>query len=257
MFDWMIFLSALGAISLIAVLTWFFSLIKKDVSIVDSVWGLFFIAAMLVYCIHQDNLTIRSIIVIVLVSIWGLRLSIFLTWRNWGEQEDYRYVEIRQRNQPNFSLKSLGLVFLLQGFLAWLITLPLYVVSYSQIPVSVLDIIGISIVLFGIIYESIADWQLALFRSNPLNTGKVYNSGLWRYSRHPNYFGEICVWWGCYLIALSAGGAWSILSPILITILILRISGVSLMEKDIDERKPEYRNYKLSTNAFIPGPRRL
>jgi steroid 5-alpha reductase family enzyme len=160
---------------------------------------------------------------------------------------------MRQRHSPNFAVKSLFIVFLLQGVLAWIIALPLLAAVTGSRPLNLIDALAALLVLFGILFESIADAQLAAFKSQPDNQGRVMDKGLWRYTRHPNYFGECCVWWGFYLFALAAGGWWSILSPLLMTFLLLRVSGVVLLEKDIAERRPAYRDYIERTNAFFPG----
>lgn len=253
MFDLQLLLAGLPLIITLAVITWVVSLIKKDVSIVDSVWSLFFLGLTITYISLSQALSDRALFVLILVSIWALRLSGFITWRNWGEPEDARYQVIRNNNEPHFAIKSLGIVFLLQGMLAWVISLPLLAAINGQSLISALDGFAIALVLFGITFETIADSQLAAFKAKPSNSGKVLDQGLWRYSRHPNYFGECCVWWGFYLLAISAGGWWSIISPLLMTFLLLRVSGVALLEKDIIERRPAYRDYIANTNAFIPG----
>jgi steroid 5-alpha reductase family enzyme len=163
---------------------------------------------------------------------------------------------MRRKHSPNFALKSLGLVFLLQGTLAWIISLPLLSATTGSIPLNLIDLLAAALVIFGILFESIADAQLAAFKVSPDNSGKVMDKGLWRYTRHPNYFGECCVWWGFYLFAVAAGGWWSVISPLLMTLLLLRVSGVALLEKDIAERRPAYREYMTRTNAFLPGPPR-
>lgn len=188
-----------------------------------------------------------------LAAIWALRLSAYITWRNRGEPEDARYQAIREKYSPHFELKSLGIVFLLQGVLAWIISLPLLAAITGSRPWHLVDAAAVALVLFGILFESIADTQLARFKADPGSRGRVLDSGLWRYTRHPNYFGECCVWWGFYLFAVAAGGWWSIISPILMTFLLLRVSGVALLEKDIRVRRPDYAGYIKRTNAFLPG----
>lgn len=254
MFDLPVYLGGLAIALLLATLTWAVSLVKRDVSIVDSVWGLFFLALTLGYAVPVESLSGRALIVLVLISIWALRLSGFITWRNWGEAEDARYRAIRARNEPRFAIKSLFIVFLLQGTLAWIISLPLLAAVNSTKQPGMLDGLAVALVLFGILFESIADMQLAAFKAKPGSAGKVMDRGLWRYTRHPNYFGECCAWWGFYLFAVAAGGWWSFISPLLMTFLLLRVSGVVLLEKDIAVRRPAYRDYIMRTNAFIPGP---
>ena len=253
MSDLEVYLYGLLVALLLAALTWLVSLFKTDVSIVDSLWSLILLALCTTYFLLIEFSTPRGTVVLLLVAIWALRLSAYITWRNWGEPEDARYQAIRRRHSPNFAIKSLWLVFLLQGTLAWIISLPLLTAIGASRPLGALDAVAALLVLFGTAFESIADAQLAAFKARSGSQGQVMDKGLWRYTRHPNYFGECCVWWGFYLFALAAGGWWSIVSPLLMTLLLLRISGVALLEKDIHERRPAYRDYVARTNAFIPG----
>jgi len=246
-------LSAFTAILLLAVFAWALGSLRRDVSIVDSFWSLFFLVGALVYAAQTGNEDPRALLVIVLVTVWALRLAIYLTWRNWGEPEDRRYQAIRARNQPGFTGKSLYLVFGLQGVLAAIIALPLFAGLTGTGPLTLLDALGVLLWLAGFGFESIGDWQLARFKADPANRGRVLDRGLWRYTRHPNYFGEALLWWGYYLIALAAGGWWTVFAPLLMTFLLLKVSGVSLLEQDIGERRPAYRDYIARTNAFIPG----
>jgi steroid 5-alpha reductase family enzyme len=182
-----------------------------------------------------------------------------VTWRNWGHGEDRRYQEIRARNQPNFALRSLYLIFALQMVLAWIVSAPTLAALAGDNAFGVLDLIGIAVAVVGFLFEAIGDAQMAAFKADPSHKGQVMDRGLWHYTRHPNYFGETCFWWGIWLIALAAGGAaaiWTVLSPLLMTVLLLKVSGVALLEKDIVERRPAYRDYIARTNAFIPGPPR-
>jgi steroid 5-alpha reductase family enzyme len=253
MFDSSSFIAGFAAILALALITWSVSLVKRDVSIVDSVWPLLFLAAAASYAWTVPQAGPRTMLVLVMVGLWALRLASYLTWRNWGEPEDRRYQEIRRRNEPHFALKSLYIVFGLQGTLAWIISLPLLAAIAAPGNITVLDYAGVALWAVGFGFESIADWQLARFRSVPANSGQVMDQGLWRYTRHPNYFGDCCVWWGFYIIAFAAGGWWSILGPMLMSSLLLKVSGVALLEKDISKRRPAYRHYMLRTNAFFPG----
>jgi steroid 5-alpha reductase family enzyme len=252
-FDLDIYLYGLFIVVLLPSLTWIVSLFKGDASIVDSLWSLIFLALCTTYFLLNESSTTRGIVVLVLVTVWALRLSAYITWRNWGEPEDTRYQAIRRKYSPNFAFKSLWIVFLLQGALAWIISLPLLAAVTGSRPLNAIDAVALLLVLFGILFESIADAQLAAFKARPGSQGQVMDQGFWRYTRHPNYFGECCVWWGLYLFALAAGGWWSIVSPLLMTFLLLRVSGVVMLEKDISERRPGYRAYIERTNAFIPG----
>ena len=241
-------------------LTWIVSLFKRDVSIVDSTWALMFLALTLVYAspAWQDGaLQPRAALVLLLVAVWALRLSLYITWRNRGKPEDHRYRTIRRRHEPGFAFKSLYLIFGLQALLAWFISLPLFAAATGSAPLGLLDLIAVLVWLTGFGYEAVADAQLAAFRADPANRGRVLDSGLWRYTRHPNYFGECILWWGYYLLAVAAGGWWTLPAPLLMTFLLLRVSGVALLERDIVERRPAYREYVQHTNAFVPGPRRL
>ena len=253
MFDLNLYLTALAGLSIIVTVTWIAGTIKRDVSIVDSVWSLLFLAAVFIYVQRSGVKSPRDGWLLALVTLWAARLCIYLTWRNWGEPEDHRYVKIRASNQPNFAFKSLFIVFLLQGVLAWIVSLPLLAAANSTAPLNVLDYLGILVVLFGTWFEGVADTQLASFKSDPRHRGQVMDRGLWRYTRHPNYFGEFCVWWGFYLLALPAGGWWSLPGPLLMSVLLLKVSGVTMLEKDIAERRPAYLDYIQRTNTFFPG----
>ena len=247
---------ALLAISAAGLMVWAVSLRQKDVSIVDSLWSIMFLLAAVVYLVTATEPGPRAALVMVMVGLWSIRLFAYITWRNWGEGEDYRYRQIRARNEPNFAIKSLYLVFGLQGVIAWIISLPLLVAIHNGGPLGILDYLGVALWGVGMIFEAVGDWQLARFKAVPDNHGKVLDTGLWRYTRHPNYFGNACIWWGLFLTALAAGGWWTVVSPMLMTFLLLKVSGVAMLEKDIGERRPAYRDYVQRTNAFLPGPPR-
>ena len=253
MFDFNTWLLALIALSAFGFAGWLVSLPIRNVSIVDSMWSIMFLIAAAVYFFVADSGP-RAALVMLLVFLWSIRLAGYITWRNWGDEEDYRYLAIRRNNSPNFEFKSLYIVFGLQAGLAWLISLPLLAAITGTRPFGVLDLAGVLLWIIGFIFESLGDLQLAQFKSNADNKGKVLNSGLWKFTRHPNYFGNFCIWWGFFLIALSAGGWWSIVSPLLMGFLLLRVSGVAMLERDIGTRRPEYAEYIATTNAFFPGP---
>jgi steroid 5-alpha reductase family enzyme len=248
----------MGLLALLAAggLTWIVSVVQRNVTIVDTLWPLLFVLAAVTYSIELAAPGPRTNPVLVLVAVWGLRLAGYLAWRNMGHAEDRRYAAIRSRNEPNFTLKSLYLIFGFQAVLAWLISLPLLGAIGGATPVGLLDWVGVALWLIGMVFEAGGDWQLARFKADPANAGKVMDWGLWRYTRHPNYFGDFCVWWGLYLIALSAGAWWSIAGPLLMSLLLLKVSGVTLLERDIGERRPQYAQYIRRTNAFFPGRRK-
>jgi steroid 5-alpha reductase family enzyme len=230
--------AALPAMLVVALAAWAVATARRNAGLVDIFWSLFLLVAAGVYA--AQGVDARGAIVLVLAALWGVRLAAYLAWRNWSAEEDRRYREIRARNEPHFALKSLYLVFGLQALLAWLISAPLYA-AFRGAELNAIDAAGIVLAAFGLAFEAAADAQLARFKRDPANAGKVMDRGLWRYTRHPNYFGEFCVWWGFWLIALAAGGAWTVFAPLLMTILLLRVSGVALLEKDIGGRRPGYR----------------
>ena len=254
MFDVDVYAAGLAVVLGIAVAAWLVSIPKRDVSFVDSLWSLFFLALTVTYISLAPALTERAYLLLFLVTVWAVRLSVFVTLRNLGQPEDRRYQAIRADNEPGFWLKSLYSVFGLQAILAWVISLPLLGVVLGGAPLGWLDFAAVALWLVGFGFEAIGDQQLARFKADPRNRGRVLDVGLWRYTRHPNYFGEACIWWAYYVFALAAGAWWTIIGPLLMTYLLLRISGVSMLEQDIGERRPGYRDYIRRTNAFFPGP---
>jgi steroid 5-alpha reductase family enzyme len=246
--------------ALLAALTWLASLQRDDVSLVDRMWPLMICTGALVCFAHLPAGAVRATWMLVLVLAWGLRLCVYITRRNWGHGEDRRYQQIRARNQPNFRFKSLYLVFALQAVLAWVVAAPFLVGMPAAAALNAVDAIGIALAAFGVVFEAVGDAQMARFKADPAHREQVMDRGLWRYTRHPNYFGEACVWWGLWLVAVAGAGIgsawWSAVSPLLMTVLLLKVSGVSLLEKDIGERRPAYRDYVARTNAFVPGPPR-
>lgn len=253
MIHWHIYSAGLLAISIFALAGWLVSLARDNVTHVSSMWSLFLGMSAYTYTLFFYELSARTILVLVLVTIWAIRLSSYLTWRNWSPHEDHRYAAIRKNNAPHFWFTSIYSVFGLQAVSAWIISMSLFGAIESKLPLNSLDILGSLLFAFGLVLETIADWQLTIFKGKTSNIDKVLDMGLWRYSRHPNYFGECCVWWGFYFIALAGGAWWAIASPILMTWLLLKISGVALLEKDIAKRRPAYASYIQRTNAFIPG----
>ncbi|GJL49099.1 MAG: membrane protein [Nitrospirales bacterium] len=248
-----IYLSGLYAILALATITWVASMFKRDVSIVDSMWSMMIFTSAYIYSSNVEPYWSRSSLILTLVLLWALRLTLYVTWRNWGEPEDSRYQAIRQKYEPNFAYKSLGIIFLFQAFLAWIISMPLWVALTVPFESSIYDTVGLTFWTIGMVFETVSDWQLARFKADPGNHGKVMNRGLWRYTRHPNYFGECLIWWGFFLFVIPTGAWWTITSPLLLTFLLLKFSGVTMLEKDIVDRRPAYRDYIASTNAFIPG----
>lgn len=253
---WLAALSGLLCILMLAVVGWIASVRYRDASLADRLWPLFFLLVAIVYVGLSIEDSARAMLMLVLVTLWSARLAVYITWRNRGHGEDRRYVQMRQRHGGAFVWRSLFIVFGLQGVLAWLISAPLLTASLSVEPLGWLDGFACLLALFGIVFEGVADMQLAAFKRNRSNQSAVMDRGLWHYSRHPNYFGEACVWWGLGLLGVAGTAGWPLLAPVLITFLLLRVSGVTLLEQDIGERRPAYRDYIQRTNAFIPGPPR-
>lgn len=236
-------------------LGWIISLIYKNVTIVDSLWGLgFILIAWLTYAM-AGGFPGRKLLITLLVTLWGLRLVLHLSWRNWGHGEDPRYASWREESGERFWLVSLFKVFMLQAVFLWVIALALQWGQLQPQPSELiwLDYVGLGLWGIGFYFEAVGDWQLARFKADPGNKGHVMDQGLWAYSRHPNYFGESLIWWGIYVIALGTpSGWWTVVSPMVITTVLLKMTGVTLMEKTIVHTRPKYREYIQRTNAFLP-----
>ena len=252
-FDYTVWLSALPFLFGAAAITWLISLPLRNASIADPLWSLMLFMAGVIYALGSDPRAPRLSLVLWLLALWALRLSFHLASRNAGKGEGRRYREMRERHDPGFPAKSLYLVFWLQAVLAWVISLPLLGAFASTRPLNALDYAGLALWMLGFFFEAVADRQLARFKKIPANADQVLDRGLWRLTRHPNYFGEFCIWWGFWLMALAAGAWWSVAGPALLTLLLLRVSGIRRMEKDIGKRRPQYADYVLKTNAFFPG----
>ncbi len=236
------------------ILLWWLSLALKDSSIVDIFWGIgFVIVAWLTFTLAPQGYLPRRQLVAVLVTIWGVRLALHIGVRNWGKPEDFRYAKWRKENGPGWWWVSFFKVFLLQGVLMWLISAPIIAAQTSGFPaiLTPLDYIGASLWTVGLLFESIGDLQLTRFKADPSTRGKLLTTGLWKYTRHPNYFGEAILWWGYYIIALVSGSWWTIFSPIIMTFLLMRVSGVAMLERTM-KLKPGYEEYMRRTSAFIP-----
>jgi steroid 5-alpha reductase family enzyme len=236
------------------ILLWLASLLLKNSSIVDIFWGTgFVVTGWVFFALTPDGFPARKLLLMVLTTIWGLRLSLYILYRNWGKSEDFRYQVWRKEAGAAWWWRSFFKVFLLQGILMWIISAPLLAAQFRSAPdrLTVLDFIGAAVWAIGFFFEVAGDFQLARFKANPANKGKVMDRGVWRLTRHPNYFGDSAQWWGYYLIAASAGGWWTVFSPIIMTLFLLRVSGVTLLEKTLESR-PGYKEYIESTSAFIP-----
>jgi steroid 5-alpha reductase family enzyme len=230
------------------------ALIKKDNSIVDIAWGLGFIGVAILTFFLREGWTVRHFLMSGLVLIWGMRLAIHILIRNRGKGEDFRYAKWRQEWRRWFVLRSYFQVFMLQGVLLFFIALPIVFVNFSdRADLTLVDFLGVCVWCNGFVFEAVGDNQLRQFKKRPGNKGKIITTGLWRYTRHPNYFGEVILWWGIFLLALSVENGWiASLSPLLITFLLLRVSGVAMLEKKY-AGNAEFEAYAKRTNAFFPG----
>ncbi|MCA9514247.1 MAG: DUF1295 domain-containing protein [Myxococcales bacterium] len=257
-------LDAFGASLAIALsamtLLWLVSLARRDASVVDPFWGAAFaLVAWGVAALAGTPISGRPLLLLALVSAWAARLTAYLLWRSRGKGEDYRYRAMRERWGDRFPLVSLGTVFLLQGALVAIVSLPVQhgLTAGAVGPLGLVDVVGAAIVAIGLFFEAVGDAQLAAFKADPDNRGQVMDRGLWRYTRHPNYFGDFCVWWGLFLV--SQGGAfawWTLVGPVVMSTLLLRVSGVALLESTITERRPAYAAYIRRTSTFFPWPPR-
>lgn len=255
-----VFLWPLVVVLGLFVVLWLVSLRLRDASIVDIFWGLGFVAATWTAHVVSGNESLRAWITCAMVTIWGVRLAVHLARRNLGHGEDYRYRAMREKHGSGFPLVSLGTVFLLQAVLLWIIALPAQAVHGPGAvgPPGWIDAIGVAAWTIGLAFEWIGDVQLARFKASASSKGAVMDRGLWRYSRHPNYFGNFLLWWGIGLMAVAAGAWWTLVGPALLTFLLLRVSGVVLLESTITARRPGYREYVERTSAFVPWfPRRV
>ncbi len=236
---------------------WLLSLRLRDASIVDIYWGPGFAAiALLAFLLAPAGHSL----VTALTMIWGLRLGAYLLWRNAGAGEDPRYQAMRRHHGERFGRVSLFTVFGLQAALMWFVSLPVQVAQIAGPPAALDSVgaLGVALWCIGIFFESVGDWQLARFKADPANAARVMDRGLWRYTRHPNYFGDCCVWWGLFALAVSAtpGAVATISSPIVMAVFLLKVSGVALLERSIGMRRPEYADYVRRTSGFVPLPPR-
>lgn len=238
---------------------WVLSVALRDTSIVDVFWGSAFVIVAWTAYLLGDSSPDRGLLVALLVTIWGLRLTVYLARRNLGKGEDYRYAAMRRRHGERWPLRSLVAVFWLQGALIWVVSLPVQVAMNDSTPAAlgVLDWVGSAVWAVGLAFEALGDHQLARFKADPANRGKVMDGGLWRYTRHPNYFGDFCVWWGVWLVALATGSAWwTVVGPVVMSTLLIRVSGAALLERTLVQRREGYADYIARTSAFFPWPPR-
>lgn len=250
-----LFLQVSFLIWAIVTLLWLWSVAIKNVSIVDVFWGFGFVIVNTFYVYNLEEINTRSWLMFALVTIWGLRLTIYLAIRNIGKGEDYRYQQFRKDyGAKRYWWFSYFQVFLLQGILILIVSLPFLGVHFGDTSggLSWIDYLAILIWIVGFSFEAGGDYQLFQFKRNPENKGKVLNSGFWKYTRHPNYFGDSAVWWAYALFSIAAGGYWQIIGAVIMTLLIIKVSGVAMLERTLKNTKPKYADYIEKTNTFIP-----
>ncbi|GAC1468511.1 MAG: DUF1295 domain-containing protein [Desulfuromonadaceae bacterium] len=248
-----------GGALLLYMTVWFVTArIRGRNDIADVAWGLGFILVAAVSLVSGGVYPLRGLLVSTLVLVWGIRLALHIHSRNRGRGEDPRYRQWREEWGKWFVLRSFLQVFMLQGILLLLVTVPIiYVNTAPTVPLGWLDVLGLALWLFGFCFEAFGDWQLLHFIRDPRNKGKLMTTGLWRYTRHPNYFGEVTLWWGIWLMVLALPGGWlTIIGPLTITILILKVSGIPMLERPYEGRT-DFQEYKRRTSAFFPLPPRL
>jgi steroid 5-alpha reductase family enzyme len=250
-----LFLQAALLIWVLVTLLWIWSVLIKNVSIVDIFWGIGFVVVNAFYVFSSGELNPRKMVILVLVTVWGLRLAGYLAIRNIGKGEDFRYQEFRRKyGAERYWWFSYFQTFLLQGVLMMIVSLPLLGISVGPASgdLNLLDYIAILTWLVGFTFEAGGDYQLSRFKGDPGNRGKVLDTGFWKYTRHPNYFGDTAVWWAYALFSIAAGSYWQVIGTVVMTLLIIKVSGVALLEKTLNESKPQYREYIQKTSSFFP-----
>jgi steroid 5-alpha reductase family enzyme len=244
------------AVAALMLALWLVSIALRDVSIVDPAWGPAFVLVAVVAALTADGCLGRRWLLAAMTAVWGLRLGAYLLVRKLRDRsEDRRYAAMRERRGASFVPWSLVWVFGVQGLLVLIVSLPVQVAAGRGGSLTAAVIPGIVVWAVGFAFESIGDEQLRRFKAGPDSHGQVMDRGLWRYTRHPNYFGDFCVWWGLWLVALTAGGTWwTFIGPVVMSVLLIRVSGAGLLEKDIGKRRPGYADYIRRTSGFFPRP---
>ena len=239
---------------------WLLSLRLRNASLVDVYWGPGFAAIAALAFAGSDAPGARGVLLLAMTALWGVRLGAYLGWRNRGGGEDPRYAAMRRRHGERFGRVSAYTVFGLQAALMWIVSLPVQVALLRPggAGLGIADALGVALWATGLFFEGVGDWQLSRFLADPANRGRVMDRGLWRYTRHPNYFGDSLAWWGIFAVAASTpAGPWTLPSPVLMTFLLMRVSGVPLLERSLVRTRPGYRDYVERTSGFLPRPPRL
>ena len=247
---------AVAAITIVIIMvaTWLLSLAIKNASIVDIVWGLGFAITSWVLALAIDGDSTRQILLAFMVGLWGVRLGSYLAKRNLGHGEDWRYKAMRKKKGAKFGLISLVTVFGLQGALMFIVSLPVMFGNSDSTPgVGPIAVVGIMVWAVGFLFEAVGDWQLARFKRDSSNAGKVMQTGLWSLTRHPNYFGNALLWWGIGIVGAETGsGIIGFIGPVVMTFFLLKVSGVPMLERSLNKRREGYADYAARTSMFIP-----
>jgi len=256
------FLVNAGVLFVFFVIFFIIAQVKKNNGLADMAWGLGFVVIAVTSLIYSGTYSISALVVTGLVTIWGFRLFFFIGLRNWNKPEDFRYVNMRKKWKTNIPLKAFIFVFMFQGLLMYIISMPIQLVNLYSVDTMtntgyIVLILGVLLWLFGFYFEAVGDRQLKKFKMNPENKGQIMQSGLWKFTRHPNYFGESVMWWAVFVVSLSGfatlSSLFGIIGPILITYLLLYVSGVPLLEKKYKDN-PLFQEYAKKTSKFIPLP---
>lgn len=255
---WQLMLEALPVVLMIALANWLVSLYLDRVSTAKYSWSIMLAAATLIYAQTLGFNGPVEVALVIMVVVWALRLAVFLLVRDRNQPEDRRYRMMRKRYSPNFGFKSFYLIFMSQAVLAWLLSsifaIVLKTAADSQVQWGIYHYAGVALWTFGLCFEGLADRQLYAFNRQVIKQSHTLSTGLWRYSRHPNYFGECCVWWAWFIFAIPSGDAAALLAPLLMTVMLARVTGINLVELDIVTRRPDYASYQKSTSILIPMP---
>jgi steroid 5-alpha reductase family enzyme len=257
--EWGVVGACAVAVLVLVVSVWVLSVRLRDASIVDIIWGFGFVVIAWVARATADGVSARQWLLVACTTIWGLRLSAYLFWRNHGKGEDFRYKAMRKKHGDKFAMVSLRTVYLTQGFLMLVVSLPVQLGQMADRPtrLGALAWVGVAVWFVGLAFETVGDLQLARFKAQPDSAGKVMDRGLWSWTRHPNYFGDFLVWWGLFLIAAETRlGLASFVGPLVMSVLLMRVSGVPMLEKTIGRRRPGYAEYVERTSGFFPRPPR-
>ena len=262
-----VLLASAGSIGVMMFVVWLLSIPLKNVSIIDISWGFGFVVVAWTSFLTEGIASSgwSHLLLPIVVTVWGLRLTIYLAIRNIGKPEDYRYVAMREKHEASFVWSSLLRVFLLQGVIMWVVSLPIQAAAAWPVtsvedasPCLILSGAGLAGWAIGLLFEAVSDFQLARFKADPNNKGRVMDRGLWRWTRHPNYFGDFCVWWGHWLICLGVSEMsatwWTVISPAIMSFFLVKVSGVALLEKAMKKKSPEYEDYIHRTSSFFPWP---